>query len=116
MVQAAVFLNALKMLLPEPVLTHNGPSTMLATVNEQSADNRWVVHLLHYIPERRSADIDIIEDVIPLHDVKLSVRAEGVKSVTCVPEQQPLAFDSADGRIEFTLPKLNGHQMISIQY
>ena len=32
------------------------------------------MHLLHYIPERRSQDIDIIEDVIPLYDVKVSIK------------------------------------------
>ncbi|WP_248924452.1 alpha-amylase family protein [Paenibacillus hamazuiensis] len=112
-----LFLNALGMLLPQQVLKHDGPSTMLATVNEQSAENRWVVHLLHYIPERRSADIDIIEDVIPLYDVKISVKVpREAKSVTCVPENQPLSFSNADGRIEFVLPKLNGHQMIAVQY
>ncbi|NOU96784.1 beta-galactosidase [Paenibacillus sp. LMG 31456] len=112
-----LFLNALNMLLPEPVLKHNGPSTILATLNEQSAENRWVVHLLHYIPERRSADIDIIEDVIPVYEIKVSVKTtDKVKAVTCVPELQPLSFTSSDGYTEFVLPKLNGHQMISIQY
>ncbi|PZE22329.1 alpha-amylase family protein [Paenibacillus xerothermodurans] len=112
-----LFLNALRMVLPEQVLTHSGPSTMLATVNEQSAYQRWVVHLLHYIPERRSADIDIIEDVIPVHGIKVRVRTDNeVVSVSCVPEQQPLPFTYADGHVEFELPKLNGHQMISIQY
>ncbi|TDG00807.1 alpha-amylase family protein [Paenibacillus piri] len=112
-----LFLNALAMLLPEPLLRHEGPSTVLATLNEQPGENRWVAHLLHYIPERRSADIDIIEDVIPLYDLKISVKAAAdVKSVVCVPERQPLPYTSVDGRIEFTLPKLQGHQMIAIQY
>lgn len=112
-----LFLNALALLLPQPALRHNGPSTTLATLNEQAADGRRIVHLLHYIPERRSADIDIIEDVIPIYDVKVSVRADGdVKAVTLVPERQPLAFIMADGRLEFTVDRVHGHQMICIQY
>jgi len=112
-----LFLNALNMLLPQPLLKHNGPSTVLATLNEQPAHSRQIVHLLHYIPERRSADIDIIEDVIPLYELKISVKTTGdVKSITCVPELEPLPFTSADGYMEFVLPKLNGHQMIAIQF
>ena len=30
---------------------------------------------MHYIPERRGEDFDVIEDAIPLYDVKLSVKA-----------------------------------------
>ena len=55
-------LNALALLLPEPLARHNGPSTLQVAVNEQAAEKCWVVHLLHYIPERRSQTIDIVED------------------------------------------------------
>jgi hypothetical protein len=51
-----LFLNAVNLLMDKPILHHDGPSTMLAAVNEQTEQNRWVVHLLHYIPERRSQD------------------------------------------------------------
>ncbi|MBZ4644585.1 MAG: hypothetical protein PWR27_2035 [Petroclostridium sp.] len=112
-----LFMNALDMFMKEPLLRHEGPSTMLATVNEQEKENRWVVHLLHYIPERRCQDIDIIEDVIPLYDVKVSIKtSKEVKDVTLVPEHEALKFDMKDGRLEFTVPKINGHQMIAINY
>ena len=110
-----LLLNALDILLPDPLLRHWGPSTVLATVNEQTRERRWVVHLLHYIPERRSQEIDVIEDVIPLHDLRVSVRAgEGVKAVKCVPEGEPLDFEHKRGRVEFVLPKLVGHQMVEV--
>ncbi len=112
-----LFLNALELLLPEPVLRHNGPSTVLTTVNEQAKQHRWVVHLLHYIPERRSQDIDIIEDVIPLYDLEISVRAPTeIKAVTCVPEGEALDFTQVDGRVTFVLPKLMGHQMVELTF
>ena len=110
-----LFLNALEMLLPEPVLKHDGPSTILATLNHQAAEHRQVVHLLHYIPERRSMTLDIIEDVIPLYQLKVSVRADHeVKSVSLVPQSVPVPFDVRDGRVEFVVPKVNGHQMVSL--
>ena len=107
-------LNALAMLLDAPTLTHDGPSTLVTAVNRQKAENRLVVHLLHYIPERR-ADFDIIEDVIPLHDLGMSVKApKKVKSVRCQPSGQELDFEIVDGRAVFTLPKLVGHELIEL--
>ena len=52
--------NALDSALPAPVLRHDG-SDLIATVKSQ---NRLVVHLLHYIPERLSQSIDVVEDAI----------------------------------------------------
>lgn len=110
-----LFLNALELLLPEPLLRHGGPSTLQVTVNAQPAWPRLVVHLLHYIPERRGNDFDVIEDVIPLHDVKLSLRVEQpVRSVRCVPEGAALPFVQQSGRLEFVVPKVVGHQMVEI--
>jgi len=110
-----LFLNALDLLLPDPLIRHNGPTTMLVTVNEQAAEHRWVVHLLHYIPERRSQEIDTIEDVIPLYNVKISVKLPKVKAVIRAPEREPLAYHQNDERIEFVLPQLVGHQMIALE-
>ena len=113
----ALFLNALGLLLPEPLVRHDGPTTLQVTVNEQTAEHRWVVHLLHYIPERRSQDIDVIEDVIPLYDVRVSVKIpHKVEAVMRVPEQEPLLYEQKGERVEFVLPKLAGHQMIALTF
>jgi len=110
-------LNALDMLLPSPVLRLNAPTTALATVNEQGTKRRWIVHLLHYIPERRCQDIDVIEDVIPIHDVGCSLRVgRDVKSVVCVPQEEALEFTMKDSRVEFTVPKVEGHQMVCVAF
>lgn len=113
-----LFLNAINMLLPEPLVTHGGPSTMVVTLNRQDAEDRLVLHALHYIPERRSKEIDIIEDIIPLYNVKFSVKVETIKEihdVKCVPQNKPLKFEISNGRVEFILPELYGHQMIEIK-
>ncbi|MBA3440688.1 MAG: hypothetical protein H0T92_12540 [Pyrinomonadaceae bacterium] len=110
-------LNALNLLLPEPLIRVEGPTTMLTALSEQSAENRWVLHLLHYIPERRGQDFDIIEDVIPIFNVKVSVKApKKVLDISAVPEKKKLSFQQQAGRIEFVLPKLDGHQMIALQF
>jgi len=108
--------NALDLLIPEPLLRHTGPSTIRATVNEQAAQQRQIVHLLHYIPERRGEFFDIIEDVIPLYDTAVSVRVPGiVKSVVAVPQGEALPFEMHGGRVEFVVPSIDGHQMIELQ-
>jgi hypothetical protein len=116
-----LFLNALDMLLPEPLVRHNGPTTMRVTVNAQAAGpegpDRWVVHLLHYIPERRSQDIDVIEDVIPLYDVKVSIRVgKKVGRVACVPGGDALHFEQKGDRVEFVVPRIEGHQMVELDW
>jgi hypothetical protein len=112
-----LFLNALNILLPQSLVKHDGPSTMLVTLNEQKKENRWILHLLHYIPEKRCEDIYVIEDVIPLYNINLSVKVnKKVKNISCVPEKVSLEFDVRDGRVQFTLPKLNGHQMIEVEF
>ncbi len=108
-------LNAADMLLPEPLVRVKAPSTLLAALNEQPDERRWVLHLLHYIPERRGADFDTIEDVIPLHDLRVSVRADReVRAVRCVPGGPELPAETSGGRVEFTLPVLTGCQIIAL--
>ena len=111
-----LFLNALEMFLPEPLVRHGGPSTLLLTLNEQAAQGRQVLHLLHYIPERRGTQFDVIEDVIPLFKVPVSVRVPGeVASVVAV-GGAPLPFAVEGDRINFTVPEVVGHQMVEINF
>jgi hypothetical protein len=112
-----LLLNALDLLLPHPIVIHQGPSTLLVSVNEQPNENRWIVHLLHYIPERRGEDFDIIEDVIPLHDLTLSLATpQPVTGIRLVPDNVALDFAEVNGRVSFTLPRLEGHQMVELQF
>jgi hypothetical protein len=110
-----LFLNALKLLLPDPLVRHDGPSTVFATLNRQTAEGRYVLHALHYVPERRSHDIDIIEDVIPLYGVAFTVRMPGsVAAVRLAPQGDALDFSQGDGFVRFTLPEIRGHQMVEL--
>ncbi|PSW10249.1 beta-galactosidase [Photobacterium rosenbergii] len=110
-------LNAIDTLLPQPILKHNGPKSVISAVNEQSELNRAVVHLLHYIPESKSDETLIIEDIIPLHQLDVSVKVnQEVKSVRLIPENNEITFNYVDSRLVFTVPKLEGHQMIELAY
>ncbi len=108
-------LNALNLVVREPLLRASGPTTMIATVTEQPEQQRRVIHLLNYIPERRGEDFDIIEDVLPVYEIGISLRADLKPTrVRSVPADQDLPFEVIQGRINFRLPRLKGHQMIEI--
>lgn len=116
-VHKQVLANCLKRLLPHALAGDNNlPSTALLTVRH-SKDGNLLVHLLHYIHQRRGNTLDIIEDVLPLVDVQLSIRSERrPAAVQCVPELQSLEWTWADGYISMLLPRLNGYQIIQITY
>lgn len=113
-----LFLNALERLLPEPLLRHDGPTTLQATLTEQAEANRWIVHLLHYIPLRRATELEVIEDVIPLAEIKLSLKMpKPVKQIALRPQRySTLDFWERNGRIEFVVPKITGHAMIEVEF
>ncbi len=111
-----LFLNALEMLLPQPLVRHSGPSTLELAYNDQPARSRAVLHLLHYIPIRRSR-IDIIEDVIPVYNIPISIRADKrIGSVKLAPSGEAIDFENVNGRINFTVAEIKGHQMIELNY
>jgi len=113
-VHRQVIANCLNRLLPQPRIgSHNLPSTAIVTVRRQGSD--LIVHLLHYIHQRRGKILDVIEDVIPLHNVELSVRAgRGPAAVTLVPEHDDLVFSYDAGYVRFTVPMVRGYQMVRL--
>ena len=112
-----MFLNTLQLLLPEKLVQTNAPTTAQIYVNDQAAENRYIVHVLHYIPERRYGSVDTIEDVIPLYQIPLAVRMEEKPaSVTLQPSNEKLEFTYTDGYVNVVVPKVNGHEMVVIDY
>jgi hypothetical protein len=113
-----VFLNAVDMLLSEPVLRmENAPTTLVAAVNEQPDKNRYVVHLLNYVPERRGNAFDVLEDVFPIFDLRANLKVPGkVRKITAVPQGRNISFRQSGNRVNFTLAELNGHQMIEVGF
>jgi len=109
-------LNTLDLLLDSPAIRTDAPTTAHVTVMQQTAPKRLVVHILHYIPERRSTKIDIIEDVIPLYDVALSVRSgRRPRRVYLAPSCTDVDFECVDGYVKLTVPEVVGHQMVVLE-
>jgi hypothetical protein len=110
-----LFFNALARLLPEPLVRVHAPTASIVTLNTQPQHNRWVLHLLYYVPERRCDEYDVIEDVAPLYDVAVSIKvAQPVRGVTLVPQNTALPFVVDAGCVTFTVPTVAGHQMVEL--
>jgi hypothetical protein len=113
-VHRQVLANCLKILLPQPrVGTHNLPSTAIVTVRQQG--DALLVHLLHYVHQRRGHSLDVIEDVLPLHNATLSIRAtQRPSAVQLVPEGQAIDWTWEEGYVRFTVPRVDGYQIVRL--
>jgi hypothetical protein len=114
-VHKQVIANCTQRLLPQPrVGAHNLPSTAVVTVHRQHND--LIVHVLHYVHQRRGRTLDIIEDVLPLHDVSLSIRTERQPtSAQLVPEHQQISCQWEGGYALLSIPRVEGYQIIQVK-
>lgn len=110
--------DAIELLLNEKIVTHNGPSTIITALNHQEIENRDILHVLHYITEKRSEDIYTVEDIIPLYNVefKLLVGDKQPTSLMMVPQEELISYKQEGQYISFTINKIEGHSMVSISY
>lgn len=108
-------LNALKLLLPNPLVLADAPSTLQVTWNRQPARRRSVVHLLHYIPERRTFAADYLEDAIPLYNVSLRLRTGAPQRVYLAPQREQIPFQIEGEYLSLTVPEVRGHQMVVLE-
>ena len=105
--------ECLSRLLPEPLLRADGPAHLETSVT--AGGGRTVIHLVNFCPQRRALNLDIVEDVTPLTDLAVSLRHAGkVRYVRCVPQGIGLEFSQKDGRVNFVVPRVGGHEMIEV--
>ena len=86
----------------------------VVTLMEQ--DERYVNHLLYAVPVKRGSGVEIIEDIQPVYHVNVSLKLpEKIRRVYLAPSGEKLPFRRENGRISFTLPKLECHQMVVLE-
>ena len=110
--------DVLESMIATPILKHTGPSTMVAALNEQKEQKRYILHALHYIPNKIAEELLTIEDKIVLYDIKFTINVPcQIKSVRMVPEKQEIPFQmNEEGCVEFTIPCIDGHSMVEMTY
>ena len=108
-------LHAIDLLLGDSrTIVTDLPDRGVATVTKQA--DRTIVHLLFAHTTVRGKGIEVIEDAVPLHDVKVAVRLDKAPStVYLAPEGDAIPFEWDGARAVFTVPKVVLHQMIAIE-
>lgn len=105
--------EVLNRLLPDPILTANGPTGLETSVAKQGS--RTLVHLLFYPSERRTPTLDIIEDVLPIYGIDVTLKlSHKPKCISSALSGDTIDFGYADGRATFTVPEICGYQLIVI--
>jgi len=126
--------NAIKMLLADDI-TYTGtmPSAGRVTVMEQKQDRRYILHLLYSPTITRGGvpkydadalklslnayDINVIEDVVPLHNIEAGVKLpHPIKSVTLEPQGKTIPFEVKNGRVNVKVDNVTVHQMVVFHY
>jgi len=100
------------------------PATARVTLTRQSDQQRYVLHLLHANLVQRGGlqqthmgpmVMEVIEDLTPCCDVKLSLQLDKlVRRVTLEPQGAEIAFTMNGGRLEIELDRFTCHQMIAL--
>jgi hypothetical protein len=105
--------NAIDLLLPKRLVRHNGPSTLAVSLLEQSEKQRYTAHFLSYIPVRKSASIDIIEERTVLRDITVELNLpKAVRKAILVPEGKELPLKAGS----VTIPVIDGYAILELLY
>jgi hypothetical protein len=98
-------------------LSHNGPSNLIAAVHGRASDANRVIHLLHYVPERRGTTLDVIEERQTVCDLGLRLRCPTlIRAARAVPRGEPLAVEPVDeGTWRIRVPRLDGRMLILVE-
>jgi len=98
-------------------LKTNLPAQGVTTINEQKEENRYVVHLLYVSPVKRGYGVEVVEDIVPIYDTKVSLKLDKkISKAYLAPTGEEISFTEENGRYEFVVPKIENHQMLVLEY
>lgn len=115
-----VVLKAISHLLGHDVaIRSNLPSTARVTLRRRP-DGSHLLHLLHATPALRGQTVlgplEVIEDLPVTVDTDVSIRHAGrVRRVMTLPQQEVIPFTQVGSRVEFTVGRFSGHQLVLIE-
>lgn len=111
------FMYALNLVLDTPTIEVSGIGAEgRCTAINQTDNNRYCINLAYAVPVKRG-EATIIEDIMPVYNIAVKMRTDKeIKRVYLPLTDEELAFDSADGEVTFTVPKLECHTSIVLEY
>lgn len=113
-------LHMIKALLgDERTVDVNLPDRGIVTFTKQDDENRYVGHLLFAHTTKRGGNVEVIEDILPLYEIKMTARLpKAPKRVYKVEYRDgglvetDLAFTYADGKASVDVGRVELHAMI----
>jgi hypothetical protein len=110
------FINALRLLYTDPVMQVGLLSSGRARFVHQPQEQRYILHLLYATPIQRGRT-SVIEDLPPIYDVPVRLLIdEKVTQVATADGEAIVPFQQLKGIVEFTVPKVQCHQIMVITY
>lgn len=92
------------------------PDKAVMTLTRQEKEKRSILHLLFAHTTVRGRSTEVIEDTVPLYNVRCEVRYENKPSrVYLAPEKTEIPFTYENGRVIFTVPVVDIHGMAVIE-
>ena len=89
------------------------PAQGVMTLMRQPERGRLVAHLLYASPVKRGNGVEVIEDIIPLHDIALTLRVEQpVKRVYLAPQMEEIPLMREGDKVCVYVPRVECHQMV----
>lgn len=111
-----LFAAALDRIHPERMVEVDLPSAGRVSLLHQAGDSRYVSHVLYATPHYRGG-LELIEDIVPLYDVRVSVRVpESVTSAKLIPGGEELAIAREGDACTVIIPKLEMHAAVVFNY
>ena len=118
LIMKELVIAALDRLLGEnKTVTINLPAQGVTTLMDQTGENRLVHHILYASPVRRGEKIEVIEDILPILDTKVTLRTDKtIKKVYLAPQMQEIPFTQENGVVTYSVDRFECHQMIVLDY
>ena len=107
-----IFENAVSRIYTPEITFENLPTYGRYTFYRKE-DTR-LLHLLGLIPMKRGS-VSVLEEPTKLYDIKVNIQGEIPNRVILMPQNEEVSFTCEKGTVSFTVPKLEGHQLIVLQ-
>ncbi|WP_413112736.1 alpha-amylase family protein [Thaumasiovibrio sp. DFM-14] len=104
-------------LLGKPLVKHNGPKSLITTVNKQESHGRYVIHLLNYVPESKCRELLIVDSKPVVNNLTLTLTLADVKEV--IPTDELLQLEDVlieEDSVTLTIKEFQGYQIIELPY
>ena len=106
------------------------PSQGRVSLLEQKEEKRYIFHALYAVTSlrgmatasfmpgmRATSPVEVIEDLTPVYNVNFEIKVDKkVVKAKLVPENVEIPFVYENGKVKFTLEKLQCHQMVELDY